>query len=68
MRNIKYDTNLGEMEISVEEAFIKLIARRHGIPSSSVSDHMVLQFFDLVSSTAIDRAVDGYVVSDGTNT
>ena len=68
MRSIKYSTDHGEMELSVEESFLALIARRNGIPVSTVSDHMILQFFDIASSTALDRAADGYVASDGSST
>lgn len=68
MRKIRYQTQAGNMEVEVAEDFVSLIARRKGVQIEAISDDDILGFFNIATSTALDRAAAEYVADNGTNT
>ena len=64
MNKLYFDTPRGTIELEYSDELKKRVASRHGIPSSAVSDMMILRFFQEASNVAIDRASTGYVESN----
>lgn len=65
MREIKFSTPAGDLELQVEEKLIEKVAQRNGIPDGQVTDDMLIRFFQEASNVAFHRATAGYVSLDG---
>lgn len=68
MRKIRYKNQFGDMELDVEEQFVNYIAFKNGIDVSSITDSDILRFFNLASTTALDKAAAEYVAINGEDT
>jgi hypothetical protein len=65
MREIKFSTPAGDLELQVEAKLIEKIAQRNGIPDNQVTDDMVIRFFQEASNVAFHKATAGYVSFNG---
>lgn len=68
MRKIRYKNQFGDMELDVEDLFVNYIARRNGIDICAITDADILRFFNLASTTALDKAAAEYVAINGKDT
>ena len=60
MRRITLSTPNGNVDLEVTQALEEHIARRHAVPTSAVTDSMILRFFRDASDTAFKRAAAEY--------
>jgi len=68
MRNISFQTDAGKIDLEASDLLVRRVASRYAIPESSVTDVMILRFFQEVSDFAFKRADHEYIESNGTNT
>ena len=68
MRNVRFSTPQGELDLEVSDALVEHVAKRNSIPRDAVSDMMLVQFFREASNVALEKAAAEYLESDGTNT
>jgi len=68
MRKISYKTPIGEIQLDVAAELVNHVATRNGIPIDSVSDMMLLQFFQEASNVALKKEDTEYINTDGTDT
>lgn len=67
MNRIFFDTEKGKIELEYSDELRRKVASANSVPPSSVTDMMILRFFQEASNVAIDRASTGYVASDDEN-
>jgi hypothetical protein len=65
MRKIKFSTEVGNLDLEVAPALVEKVASHNGVNPASVTDGMILRFFQQASDSAFSKAMAGYISSDG---
>lgn len=68
MRKIQRSNSVGNLEIDVSPELVNHVARTAGIDAADVTDDAILRFFNLVASSAFDRASAEYVADNDKDT